>query len=256
MNRPIGLFDSGFGGLTVMKEVAKLLPFEDLVYLADTAHLPYGNKSPQKILQFSLENGAFLVEKNIKLLIVACHTACCHALQHLSETLPIPVIGVIQPGLDLIKEFKKVAILGTTSTIESKVYQGLLKAQSPHIQIYAKACPLFVPLIEEGFTHHPSAELIARTYLNDLPHPLDAALLACTHYPLMRSTLQKILGDVVLIEPAAECARQAKAYLAKHNLLNLQIQNPHYQFYATDDPSKFSQFGKVFFGSEISIEKK
>lgn len=255
---PIGLFDSGFGGLTVMREVARLLPAENLIYLGDTAHLPYGNKSPQTVLQYALENASFLLAKGIKLLMIPCHTACSHALPTLQKSLPIPVIGVIQPGLSLIKEAKRIAILGTTSTIDSGIYQSLLQKQNPDAQIYARACPLFVPLIEEGFHLHSSAPLIASSYLNELKGKIDVALLACTHYPLIRNVLQQVLGpDVRLIEPAEQCAIAARETLAAQGLLNPGAEKPTYQFYATDDPDKFRCFGEVFLGSKIErVERK
>lgn len=249
---PIGLFDSGFGGLTVMREVARLLPKENLIYLGDTAHLPYGNKSPQTVLQFALENASFLLEKKIKLLIIPCHTACSHALDVLQKTLPIPVIGVIQPGLELLKNCERVAVLGTTSTIDSGIYQSLIQKQNPHAKIHAVACPLFVPVVEEGFHDHPSAALIAESYLKSLRGQIEAALLACTHYPLIRPVIQKVLGaEVKLIEPAQMCAAQAQEVLSKARLLNLQEEKPHYEFYASDDPDKFQRLGEIFFGSAI-----
>jgi len=258
MDRPIGLFDSGFGGLTVMKEVARLLPRENLIYLGDTVHLPYGNKSPETVVRFALENAAFLMGKNIKLLMIPCHTACCHALSILQEQLPIPVIGVIQPGLELVKNVRRIAILGTTSTIESDLYQTLIRKQNGKAIVSAKACPLFVPLIEEGFFNHPALDLIAESYLEPLKGNVDAALLACTHYPLIRSTLQKAFGPTVaLMEPAERCALQAKAFLSKAGLLNLQNIKPTYEFFATDDPRKFRRLGELFFGNAIeSVEKK
>ncbi len=218
--RPIGLFDSGFGGLTVMREVVRLLPNENLVYLGDTAHLPYGNKSPQTVLRYALENASFLLQKKIKLLMIPCHTACSHALETLQQKLSIPVIGVINPGLELLAQETrtlKVAILGTSSTIRSGLYQSLVRQWNPKIEVYAVSCPLFVPLIEEGFFEHPSASLIAESYLGHLRGKVDAALLACTHYPLMKDVLQKCLGaEVKLIEPAENCALQARKTLAKN----------------------------------------
>jgi glutamate racemase len=255
---PIGLFDSGFGGLTVMREVARLLPDENLIYLGDTAHLPYGNKSPQTVLQYALENASFLLAMGIKLLMIPCHTACSHALPTLQKSLPIPVIGVIQPGLDLLKGTQRIAILGTTSTIDSGIYQSLLQEQNPKAQIFAQACPLFVPLIEEGFHLHTSATLIADSYLHKLKGKIDVALLACTHYPLIRNVLQQALGsDVKLIEPAEQCAIAAREALADANLLNPGGEKPLYQFYATDDPEKFRCFGEIFLGSKIErVERK
>jgi len=226
--------------------------------LGDTAHLPYGNKSPQTVRQYAIENAAFLMKKNIKLLMIPCHTACCHALKILQETLPIPVIGVIEPGLELLQPMKRVAILGTTSTIESGIYQSLIQKQYPDKLIYAKACPLFVPLIEDGFHNHLSTQLIARSYLEPLKGQIDAALLACTHYPLIRSTLKLALGsNVQLIEPAAKCAEQAFEWLSKAHLLNPQKEKPTYQFFASDDPEKFRQYGQIFLGAHIEkVEKK
>lgn len=258
MDRAIGLFDSGFGGLTVMREVARLLPYENLIYLGDTAHLPYGNKSPEAVIRFSLENATFLMDKEIKLLMIPCHTACCHAISLLQKELPIPVIGVIQAGLDLVKNFDRIAVLGTSSTIDSGLYQTLIEKQNPKVAVFPKACPLFVPLIEEGFYNHPSIGLIAESYLEPLKGNIDAALLACTHYPLIRFTLQKVFGpQVALIEPAERCAMQAKDYLSKAKLLNPQRKKPIYQFFATDDPEKFRRLGEVFFGSLIErVEKK
>lgn len=258
MDRPIGLFDSGFGGLTVMREVANLLPNEDLIYLGDTAHLPYGNKSPEAVVRFARENASFLMEKGIKLLMVPCHTACCHALPILEQELPIPVIGVIQPGLDLIRDIRRIGILGTTSTIESGIYQTLIQKQNPQATLFPKACPLFVPLVEEGFYRHPSLHLIAKSYVEDLLGKVDAVLLACTHYPLIRPALQTIFGpQVLLVEPAKTCALQAKDFLERGNLLNPQIKKSTYEFYVTDDPEKFRRLGEVFFGSPIiKVEKK
>ncbi len=254
--RPIALFDSGFGGLTVMREITRLLPQEDILYLGDTARLPYGTKSPETILRYATENANFLLEKNIKLLIIPCHTACSHALESLQKWAPIPIIGVIQPGFELLMKATRslsVAILGTTSTIESGIYQNLIRQHSPKIEVHAVACPLFVPLIEEGFFNHDAAELIAHSYLDFLQTKrIDTALLACTHYPLMRPVIQKVLGPhIQLIEPAARCAEQAYDYLSAAHLLNPQKGSPRYEFYATDNPRKFQRFGKIFLGVEI-----
>lgn len=257
MEAPIGLFDSGFGGLTVMKELVKLLPNEHLIYLGDTANLPYGNKSPETVIRCARANAAFLMERGIKLLIIPCHTACCHALEILSKELPIPVVGVIEPGLKLIREFKRVAILGTSSTIQSGLYQNELRKLNPNVEIFAKACPLFVPLIEEGFHEHITAKLIAGHYLEELKGKIDAALLACTHYPLLRGILEAELGNAALIEPAGPCAQIVKEILIRKNQLRTEKENPVYQFFASDDPEKFRSFGKLFFGNAIEkVEKK
>lgn len=257
MDAPIGLFDSGFGGLTVMREFIRLLPKENLIYFGDTAHLPYGNKSPETVIRFAQENSQFLMKQGIKLLVIACHTACCHALDILQKELPIPVIGVIDAGLNLIRPFSRIGLLGTTSTIESGLYQRLILQQNPGAAIFAKACPLFVPLVEEGFYEHKSAHLIAKEYLKELKGNIDAALLACTHYPLIKSILEKEFGPhVTLVEPALECARRAFEILKAKNQLNSQTEKPLYQFYASDDPLKFQKLGKIFLGQLIKKVEK
>lgn len=258
MSAPIGLFDSGFGGLTVMRELIRILPFEDMIYLGDTANLPYGNKSPEVILHLARQNAAFLIAQGVKLLVIPCHTACCHALEILKREFPIPIIGVIEPGLRLIQDFERVAILATNSTIESGLYQKKIREQNPKTVVFAKPCPLFVPLIEEGFHEHPFAREIAKHYLEELQGKIDAALLACTHYPLMRAILEKEIGPKVkLIEPASECALFVKGVLAKTNQLNSQTNKPMYRFFCSDDPKKFQNLGFAFFGSSIeNIEKK
>ncbi|HEX2582960.1 MAG TPA: glutamate racemase [Chlamydiales bacterium] len=247
---PIGLFDSGVGGLTVMREFVNALPNENLIYLGDTARLPYGNKSPSAIVRFSLENAEFLLQKKIKLLIVSCHTACSHAFERLQKSLPIPVLGVRDPGLsDLVAatKTKRVAVLATASTISSGIFQSLLQAQD--FQVFPVACPLFVPLVEEGLEGHAAAKLIAEHYLAPLRGTgIDAALLACTHYPLLTAVIQEVLGPTVrLIEPAQSLARTAFELLQQRNLLNPGTSPPTYRFFASDDPEKFRRLAKIFF---------
>ncbi len=252
MDAPIGLFDSGFGGLTVMKDLVRMLPNENLIYLGDTANLPYGNKSPRAVLSYARKNAQFLMDQGIKLLIIPCHTASCHALEPLQRELPIPVIGMIEAGVKLAFPFKRIAVLGTTSTIESGLYQERILKQNPGTKILAIACPLFVPLVEEGFHEHVSAFLIVKETLKDLQGAIDAALLACTHYPLLRKVIEKELGpQVALLEPAASCALYAREVLAQKNQLRKNPQKPSYRFYATDNPEKFQKLGEIFFGMRI-----
>ncbi len=250
MQRPIGLFDSGFGGLTIMKAIVHALPHENLVYLGDTAHLPYGNKSPEKVIELSIENANFLLQKNIKLLVIACHTASSHAAQILRKMLPIPVIDVVELGLEMIRGYTKAAVLATTGTIESGIFQKRAA--------YTKACPLFVPLIEEGFHAHEAAFLIAKNYLGSFKGLIDAALLACTHYPLMIPIIKTILGpEVAILEPAQKCAEHIFETLSKINLLNSSSQKPSYEFFASDSPEKFGRLGEIFLGFPIqNVEKK
>jgi glutamate racemase len=239
-----------------MREVINILPREHLVYLGDTARLPYGDKTPSAIVRFSLENANFLLRQNCKLLIVSCHTACSHAIEILQKTLPIPVLGVKDPGFeDLIAATKTghVAVLGTASTILSGVFQTFLQAQN--LQVHPIACPLFVPLVEEGFQNTKAAKLIAEQYLAPLRgSKVDAVLLACTHYPLLASVIQEILGPHVrLIEPARSSALAAKQLLKQQNLLNVgTFSAPEYQFFATEDPERFRRMSKRFFSLPIA----
>jgi glutamate racemase len=254
--QPIGLFDSGVGGLTIMRELAAQLPNEHLIYLGDTARLPYGNKSPEAILRFAIDNSAFLLEQNIKLLIISCHTASSHAFHALKDSLPIPVLGVTEPGVQSLlraTRTKRVAVLGTAATIASGIYQSLIKLQDPNTQIFAISCPLFVPLVEEGLQDHQAAKLIAEHYLSSLrSQNIDAVLLACTHYPLLRATIQEVLGpSIQLVEPASSCAIQAKQLLTSLNLLNEVNRSPKYRFFASDDPEKFQHLAKIFFPHPI-----
>jgi len=253
---PIGLFDSGVGGLTIMREVVRHLPHENLIYFGDTAHQPYGNKSPQTVLRHTLENVSFLLDRKIKMLIVACFTASTHALEALEQKLSIPVIGVIQSGFEELMtatRSKRVAILGTNSTIKSGVLQTLIMQRESSAIVFPIACPLLAPLIEEGLADHPATRMIVEYYLDPLKEKhIDSALLACTHYPLIRSAIQESLSHAVqLVEPANCCALKAKSWLLSHGLLNLQKTNPVYEFYVSDDPDKFRHLTKQFFGSEI-----
>lgn len=252
----IGIFDSGFGGLTVMHAIRQALPHENIIYFGDTARLPYGNKSAETILRYVVECSNFLLSKEIKLLVIACHTACSFALEQLSPTFPIPLVGVIPPAVEelgLLPRCEKIVILGTRSTIASGVYQDKVKKHLPFSLVTAIPCPLFVPLVEEGYTHHPLTDMAVQEYLRPLrDQKIDAALLGCTHYPLLLSTIRKELGDdVSLIDPALACAQKVLHLLRAENLLNPQTSRPHYQFYVSDDPSKFRLLGQNFLNYPI-----
>ncbi len=251
---PIGVFDSGLGGLTVMREVLRYLPHEHVIYLGDTARLPYGNKSPGTVLRYTLDNVSFFLEQKIKFLIVACFTASSHALRELEQRLQIPVIGVIKYGLNELlasTKLKRVALLATASTIKSGILQSLIHKHDPSIAVFPAPCSLFVPFIEEGLSDHSALRSVAHHYLDRLKD-IDAALLACTHYPLIQPMIQEVLGNhVQLISPAESCAIAAKNFLSSLDLLNLQKSKPSHRFYVTDDPEKFRLLTASFFGSEI-----
>jgi len=258
-NRPIGIFDSGIGGLTVLREIARLLPREDLIYLGDTARFPYGSKSSHAIIQCALECARFLMEQQIKMLIIACNTASAHALEMLQETLPVPVVGIIQPGFKVLMETtrsQRVAILATQGTIASNVYQNLIRQHYPMACVFPIACPLFAPLAEEHLFDHPAADLIAAHYLQSLNTAnIDAVLLACTHYPLLRNAIQKALPpSVKIVEPAQSCAEQVRSWLTASEMQNLQEQGRH-QFLATDHTERFAALAKTFLGREIDLHR-
>lgn len=247
----IGVFDSGVGGLTVMKELIKALPHEHLVYFGDTARVPYGEKSPDTILRFSIENSIFLMEQNIKLLVIACNTACAQAYDKLQQLLNIPVVGVIEPGAKKATQVtrrERIAVLGTKSTIQSGAYQRAIKRHLPDASITAVACPLFVPLVEEHFLSHDATRLIVKEYLAPLKvQQVDTVLLGCTHYPLLRPLIQEELGpDVQVVDSGTTCADQVSSLLL-HN----QLQSPHAQsgtqrYFVSDDPDKFRLLGSRF----------
>lgn len=262
MNRSdsIGIFDSGFGGLTVMNAIRHALPHENIIYFGDTARLPYGNKSRETILRCVVECAHFLLSKKIKLLVIACHSACSYALDQLLLTFPLPVIGVIPPAVEQLKllpRAQKIAILGTRATIASGVYQDQVKEQLPSAFVTAIPCPLFVPLVEEGYTHHPLTEMAVQEYLRPLREDrVDAALLGCTHYPLLSGMIQKELGErVALIDPALACANKVAEVLQEKDLLNPQTEPPRYEFYVSDDPTKFRQLGQQFLSYPIEDVK-
>jgi glutamate racemase len=252
----IGIFDSGFGGLTVMRAIRELMPFENIIYFGDTARLPYGSKSSETILRYSLENAAFLRTQGIKVLVIACNTSCSAALEQVRSTSDIPVIGITEQGVEEVSRqfrFGRVAILGTRATITSGVYQQQILSRCNALELYSISCPLFVPLVEEGYVEHPMSALVVQEYLRPLKNrEIKAVLLGCTHYPLLQATIQQELGtDVRLIDPSVACAEATRMVLAEKNLLNSSTCLPHYQFFVSDDPEKFRLLGKTFLNYPI-----
>lgn len=253
----IGIFDSGFGGLTVMRAVKDLLPKENIIYFGDTANIPYGNKSADTIIKYSTENTKFLLTLDIKLLIIACHTACTAAYEHICKLSHIPVVGMIQPSLNLLKSHPTMndfVLLGTRQTVNSGVYQKMILSEIPNCNLTSIFCPLFVPLVEEGYTNHPISEIIVKEHLSSLKGKKnDAVLLGCTHYPLLANIIQKELGpSTILINPGTECAKNVKELLKKENLLNDNTTSPCYKFYVSDDPKRFKERGTQFLKHPIT----
>ena len=252
----IGIFDSGFGGLTVMRAVIAAMPHENILYFGDTARLPYGEKSAETILHYCLENVQFLLDQGIKALIVACSTASCIALETLQNSFPLPIIGMVDPAIEHIAQLpfsQNIAILGTRRTIHSGVYQEKLKNLFPNKIISAVPCPLFVPIVEEGYFAHPIAEAAIKEYLSPLKEArIDTLLLACTHYPLLKKAIADFFGESVsLIDPSTSCAKHIYTLLQEEDLLNRSLASPHYTFFASDDPEKFRDLGEIFLDRTI-----
>lgn len=222
-NCPIGMFDSGIGGLTVYKEIKKLLPCEEIVYLGDTARVPYGTKSEKTIRRYSFENTLFLLDYSIKLLVVACNTSTAYALNSLSTALRFPVIGVIEPGASAaLKKTKngRIGVIGTRATIESKAYFNTLKKLNPDLEIFSTACPLFVPLVEEGLIYDDITKLVIKKYLDQiLNNNIDTLILGCTHYPILKTAIKEFVGESVeIVDSAEETALKVNECLRNNDL--------------------------------------
>ena len=253
---PIGVFDSGIGGLTVAHEIIRQLPHESLIYFGDTARVPYGPKSPETVRRYSSEIAGFLGEQGVKAIVVACNTATAHALGALRVEVPVPVIGVIEPGARAAvaaSRSRRIGVIGTVGTIKSGAYERAIRDVDPDAAVLARACPLFVPLVEEGWTGHPAARLIAEEYLRPFAdEEIDTLVLGCTHYPLLAPLLADILGPSVrLIDSAAETAAEAARTLQGAGLLADDRHDPSYRFVASDDPLQFLQLGQRFLGGTI-----
>ncbi|MEW6701926.1 MAG: glutamate racemase [Bacteroidota bacterium] len=259
MNRtnPIGFFDSGIGGLTVVKSVSSLLPNENIVYFGDTARVPYGSKSNETVIEYSLQAANFLLRKNIKLLVVACNTASSVALKELKRFLTIPVIGMIEPGAKMALQESKngiVGVIGTRATINNKAYALELKKLNPKTKVFEQPCPLFVPLAEEGWLDHKATELIAKEYLSPLREKkIDSLILGCTHYPILADIIQKVVGkNVTLIDSGTPAARIVEEYLNARGLRNTSNQIGQKEFYVSDVPAKFREIAEKFLGKKIT----
>ncbi len=247
---PIGVFDSGVGGLTVVREIMRQIPNEKIVYFGDTARVPYGSKSKETVTRFSKQIVRFLQTHQVKTIVVACNTASAYALEELEKETTIPIIGVVKPGAKVASEVTrngKIGVIATEATIGSKIYSQYITQINPKATIYGKACPLFCPLVEEGLWQDPVTDEIAKRYLTELIDiDIDTLILGCTHYPLIRSTVAKIMGDkVALVNPAYETAHDLKEMLTEKGLLKeapAQLGESQYQFFVSDGADKFKQF--------------
>ena len=253
---PVGVFDSGIGGLTVAHEVIRQLPHESVLYFGDTARVPYGPKSPDTVRRYSREIADFLRDQGVKSIVIACNTATAHALTALREQFDMPVIGVVEPGARAavaVTTRGRIGVIGTVGTIKSGAYERAIRAINSDVFITARACPLFVPLVEEGWTDHDATRLIAREYLEPMiAADIDTLVLGCTHYPLLKPLLRDVLGPHVrLIDSAEETAAETARTLAAANLTASDGADPTYRFVASDDPLQFLQLGQRFLGDTI-----
>lgn len=257
-SRPIGVFDSGVGGLTVVKELNRLLPNEKIIYFGDTARVPYGNKSKETIIHYSLQVGYFLMKKKIKMLVVACNTASSVSIPTLRRHFHIPVIGVIEPGAKSAIEDTKssnIGVVGTLGTVKSNSYKKALKKIKPSVKVYQNACPLFVQLAEEGWNRNKIARLISDEYLKPFKGKnIDTLILGCTHYPILKDVIQQSAGKKVqLIDSGKETAKEVLRILEKKKMLNKykMSERNHSVFYVSDFPHKFKEVSQRFLSKEL-----
>ena len=250
---PIGVFDSGLGGLTVVREIRRRLPAEDIIYVGDTARVPYGTKSPATIRRYALQISFFLLQRRVKAIVVACNTVSAVAL-HALRSLPIPVYGVIDPGARaavLGSSSMRVGVIGTPATVSSHAYRSAIRRYAPKASVWETPCPLFVPLVEEGWESHPVTRKIAREYLLPLlSKGIDSLVLGCTHYPLLKETLRPIAGrSVRLIDSAEETAKDVETGLRRQGTLNPSKRAGRAQYFVTDTPESFARLGGRFLGN-------
>ena len=249
-NAPVGVFDSGVGGLTVAREIMRNLPSEKIVYFGDTARVPYGSKSPNTIIRYSRQIIRFLRTKNVKAIVVACNTASAFALETIKPELDIPIIGVVKPGAKVAAQTTqngKIGVIGTEGTIRSEIYTKTIHRENKDAQVMGRACPLFVPLVEEGWIKDPVTVAVAERYLQPFKESdIDTLILGCTHYPLLRSTVREIMGEGVnLVNPAYETAVELRRLLSEQGIANdgkTKDGEEKYQFYVSDGAEKFKHF--------------
>lgn len=261
---PIGVFDSGVGGLTVAREIMRQIPNERIVYFGDTARVPYGSKSKDTITKYSRQIIRFLLTEEVKAIVVACNTASAFAVETMKKEFDIPIIGVVKPGAKVAVETTrngKIGLIGTEGTIQSGIYAELIRSCKPNVQVIGKACPLFVPLVEEGMWHDTITDQVAERYLECLKsQDIDTLIMGCTHYPLIRSTIQRIMGEHVnLVNPAYETAIELKRVLEREQLANIcEVDSPSsmYRFYVSDAADKFKRVANSILPFDITMTKQ
>ena len=254
-NAPIGVFDSGIGGLTVAREIMRQIPGETIIYFGDTARVPYGNKSKKTIITYSRQIVRFLQTKDVKAIVIACNTASAFALEAVAKEVSIPVIGVVKPGAKVAAKATKngnIGIIGTEGTINSGIYNSYLSEINQGVKVYGKACPLFVPLVEEGWLTDPITVEVAKRYMNDLlAYDIDTLVLGCTHYPLIRNIIGSIVGDkVTMVNPAFETAIELRQVLINEGIESIGMPGEH-KFYVSDGAEKFKKFANTILPCEV-----
>lgn len=260
-SRPIGVFDSGIGGLTVARALFELLPNENIIYLGDTARLPYGTKSKETVIVYSVESLKFLLSKRVKMVVVACNTASSVAVPFLKKISKVPVVGVLEPGargaVEKTKN-KNVGVIGTMGTIKSKSYIKQIKKIDNSVNVYSQPCSLFVQLAEDGWTDNKIAYLTAKEYLSYFNDKnIDTLILGCTHYPILRNTIQKVVGKKVhLVDSGEETAKEVKRILETKGLLSKRKKKGWHKFFVTDFPNNFKEISERFLGHKIANVKK
>lgn len=260
-NRPIGVFDSGLGGLTVLNEIENILPTESIVYFGDSGRSPYGTKSKETVIKYTFQDIRFLLNQDIKMIVIACNTASACSLELVKHSFDIPVVEVVQPGAaTAVRETrnKRVGVIGTLATISSGVYEKAIQRLDPSIEIFSKACPMFVPLAEEGWWDNEIAYMIAREYLEPLKEVgIDTLVLGCTHYPLLQNTISKVMGDgVKLVSSALEAAKVVKEVVNQNNLERDERVSPVYRYYTSDSVDKFESLGNSILAKKIHSAEK
>lgn len=260
---PIGVFDSGVGGLTVAREIMRNLPHERIVYFGDTARVPYGSKSKETVIRYSRQIVRFLQTQNVKAIVVACNTASALALETIRKELDIPIIGVVKPGAKvaaLTTRNKKIGLIGTRATVKSCLYKTIIQKEDPKIQVIGQACPLFVPLVEEGWLKDPVTIEVAKRYLEPLlSQDIDTLILGCTHYPLLRSMLKTLVGEqVTLVNPAYETAKELERLLKREHLEHEGEEEEEfpYRFFVSDEEEHFQEFANSILPYDVKMTKQ
>ena len=259
--KPIGVFDSGIGGLTVVKRLASTLPVENIVYFGDTARVPYGSKSNATVVEYGLQDARFLINKNVKAIVVACNTVSSIALNEIKNAFHIPVIGMIEPGAEFaVRETnnKRIGVIGTRATIMNQAYSNAIKKLNPGVEVFEKACPLFVPLAEEGWIKHQATYDIAEEYLKELRDlEIDTLVLGCTHYPILAEVIQEVIGkNVKLVDSGIASAEAVMRELDRCDLHTNAYSQGHQDYFVSDIPVKFKEVAELFLGKNVNNIQK